>query len=423
MSNNREKTVTEIWNEYNYQFVKGAINLVVAPVGSGKTYFIFNELIKDMDINKIVYLCDTSNLEEATIRDKDYRHLVKTYNRYDDYRLGGNLAFGKALENSKVASTVMTYAAFGKLLKHDFDSFNKIETIICDEAHNLVKYMQKFDDENREYEGVLKYLISERNSKNIIMLTATHDKLIAHYRLKNSYMNTIRVDLHEEIKRLKDANINTFSNLRDIYFYIKNYKGFKQNKKAIIYTEKIETINKIMDVCCKEGINAIGIWSKHAAYGMDADALETREKIINEGMLPDDVDLLLINASYETGINIYDTRVELVIVHNSDPATQIQARGRVRKDIETLLIKENEDNQTRGIRNFRILLDDKWLDKPLTKDHKRQLVLELNLYQNGRLLKWTSIKKKLEESGYQIIKYNPTIKGKRVSCHIIKRLM
>ena len=53
----KKLTVNEIIKSKGVVLHKGKINLIGAPAGSGKTYYIFNTLL---DINKkSVYLCDT----------------------------------------------------------------------------------------------------------------------------------------------------------------------------------------------------------------------------------------------------------------------------------------------------------------------------------------------------------------------------
>ena len=48
------------------------------------------------------------------------------------------------------------------------------------------------------------------------------------------------------------------------------------------------------------------------------------------------------------------------------------------------------------------ILDEKWLNKPLYKADKDALCEELGLRENGRLLKWTSVKPYLINAGYEI---------------------
>lgn len=70
----KKLTVNEIIKKEGVMLHKGKINLIVAPAGSGKTYYIFNTLL---DVTKkSVYLCDTSNLQEAVLKDKKYFDMV-----------------------------------------------------------------------------------------------------------------------------------------------------------------------------------------------------------------------------------------------------------------------------------------------------------------------------------------------------------
>ncbi|BBF43165.1 hypothetical protein lbkm_1851 [Lachnospiraceae bacterium KM106-2] len=415
-TNKGKKTVTEVWRKSGYKLYDGYINLVVSPVGSGKTYFIFNEILKEKNLNKVVYLCDTSNLKEATIRDKVYSESVKIYDTFDSENLGAEIGFGKSIRSYGRLVTVMTYAQFAKLLKKDPECYSDIDTFICDEAHNLIKYMQRYDDhENKTYGSVLKYLLTVKSEKSVVMLTATHERIEKNYEIKGEDLMIFRLDQHSDIKRLSEKRICKFNGYQSISQYLKAYDGFKYGKKAVVYTDRIATIENLISTCEKNGLKAVGIWSlKNENHTMSGEALVTRESIISEGIIPDGINVLIINASYETGINIYDKNIEIVIVNSTDPDTQIQARGRVRKDIEMLLIKSSTGKEQCGLR-----LDEKWLNRALTKEDKKELANELELKRNGKLLKWTSISEILRDNGYLITATKPTINGERVNCHII----
>ena len=53
----KDKTLNELWHERGYR-VSNGISLIVAPCGSGKTYFTFNTLIQGEKLENIIYLCD-----------------------------------------------------------------------------------------------------------------------------------------------------------------------------------------------------------------------------------------------------------------------------------------------------------------------------------------------------------------------------
>ena len=178
----KELTVTDIMRENNYVLKKGTINLVVSPVSSGKTYYIFEELLNDAGLSKVIYLCDTSNLKGAVSLDKCYSTKCKLFDHSDIHQMGNELAFhasGK-LKDNRV--TVLTYSHLGQLLEKFPDILDNINTIICDEAHNLIKYSNRFDDietGNTPYFKVIKKLKEVRREKLVAMFTATHKKILS----------------------------------------------------------------------------------------------------------------------------------------------------------------------------------------------------------------------------------------------------
>ena len=69
-----------------------------------------------------------------------------------------------------------------------------------------------------------------------------------------------------------------------------------------------------------------------------------------------------------------------------------------------LLLKGNDDTE-----NIVISLDCKWINRNLTKEDKEQLCKEYPMYnEKDRLVKWTTMKRTLENSGY-------IVKGDKIS--------
>ena len=118
----------------------------------------------------------------------------------------------------------------------------------------------------------------------------------------------------------------------------------------------------------------------------------------------------------QEGWNLFDRKVEFVVLDTVDKTQQIQALGRVRKDIDFIIVKTNEDEHL----NKTILLDTKYLNTPLTTEDKEKLSIELNLVnKRNEVAKWVSIKKALIEEGYSIADKTLTIDGKRRRVSII----
>ena len=167
-------------------------------------------------------------------------------------------------------------------------------------------------------------------------------------------------------------------------------------------------------------LKSIALWSmNNKEYPMNEEQKAVRESILTTGIIPDGIDVLIINGSYETGINIKDENIELVIVNSTDADTQIQARSRVRKDIKALLLKSNN-----MIDDIKVVVPEKYLDTPLTTKDKKDLCKDLNMYnENTRILKWTSIKPIIINSGYDVNNHTIVRDKKRLRVDTIKEVI
>ncbi|MDK0599684.1 DEAD/DEAH box helicase family protein [Clostridium perfringens] len=391
--------------------------MVISPVGSGKTYFVFNEIIKNYsNLNRIIYLVDTNNLKEAIIKDKEYFENVMIYEK-DVVKNFRNIL------SSENKITVMTYSQFGHLLKQDENIFDSIDLIICDEAHNLIKYSNKFDhlvenEEDKVYLNTIKKLKELSTTKDVIFLTATHKSIKKHFEFKDTGMHVFDYSNDIRIRRLKEDFSYSFKSIKNMKMHLEAFNGFIDGEKCLIYTDKINSIKAIKEMVesieikfnnrTVRNLKAVGLWSTNSDKEMDIEQLETRKSILETGLIPEGIDVLIINSAYETGINIKDEAIELVVVNSTNPDTQIQARGRVRKNIKAFYVRSLSEKT-----EVKITLADKWLDKPLTTKDKKELCKELNLVnQNGRALSWTSVKRILEFSGYKVTDTSIMLKNK-----------
>lgn len=392
-------TVTEAWIKRDYKIAEKTINLIVAPAGSGKTYLIFNHLIYKYNLKKTIYLCDTSNLKHAVIMDEEYRHLCKTFSKID-----GN-GFNDILNKNDGKVTVMTYAQFAILLKSDPYIYDNIECVLCDEIHNLIKYRNKFDNADEQvYTVAINKLTEMKTYADIVCLTATSN-VLRHTDMRKNH-DFVEFNLTDnEIKCYKEDKREPFNQISNVVNNLKSYCDFENNKKVMIYTDKIKTVNKLVEMCDGLGLKAIGLWSmNNENHKMNDEQKEVRNSILENGAIPNYIDVLIINASYETGINMKNKNVSCVIINSTDQDTLVQARNRIRCDIPLLLYKDKS-----VVDDTIIELDEKWLDKRLTKEEKNEICKELNLVDTcGRQMKWTSIKKLLNNNDYTILENKPT---------------
>ena len=145
-----------------------------------------------------------------------------------------------------------------------------------------------------------------------------------------------------------------------------------------------------------------------------------RNHLLQTGYLLEPYNCLIYNRATETGVNIRDEKIDLMICNTSNETLVVQSRGRIRHDVELLIVRSNDCEL---VKDYLILfLHEKWLNIPLTKKDKEALCKELQLYNNdGRLIKWTGVKKTLEKNGYTVREVKRKENDKRVNYNIITK--
>ena len=128
----------------------------------------------------------------------------------------------------------------------------------------------------------------------------------------------------------------------------------------------------------------------------------------------------------ETGVNIKDDRFQYCYINDFDRTTQIQARGRIRNNIEYLYIITNVKDTEKSDREDTEVVDErntlelqiirKYCNRKLFTQDKNLLCEELHKYDaKGRLVKWTKISRIIKALGFEITPIR--VKDKR--CDII----
>jgi hypothetical protein len=173
------------------------------------------------------------------------------------------------------------------------------------------------------------------------------------------------------------------------------------DKRGVIYTPHVTQMRSIRDQLQKRGINAVGFWSENNfIHEMNDEEWAIRDSVILKGIIPDHVQVLLINAASETGINI-TSPVDYIVVNDSNPDTQIQAVGRVRHDVDAVYLRDYNSQNYTYISHNRLAA--KWIDRRLYEEDKKLLCEELNIRDaRGRLYKWPNIKKSLRFSDFRV---------------------
>ena len=113
--------------------------MVKAPVGSGKTTWALRHLSQNTDSPlNMVYLIDTRNGNDQIVSSNS--DIAAHYgDAWLEKILYGWKMFSEDLQEDKIV--VMTYAKFGVLAKKHPQFGYSFDYIICDEIHNLPKFM------------------------------------------------------------------------------------------------------------------------------------------------------------------------------------------------------------------------------------------------------------------------------------------
>lgn len=356
----------------------GKLNIITAPCGSGKTTFVEDKLWKKTWWGDLLYLIDSRNALEA----------FKVRGEKKEYR-------GEVYYKHK-GITAMTYATFAMLTIHKPDEWlwcDDLALIVCDELQSVIKWSKiKQEDGTVNIHEVALAELHKRiaNGARIVAITATPSSI------KEAFAHEyVDMPIHGRLKRYKVGNKQFFRSIKELVPLLPT------DKCGVIYTPHIQQIIEIRDALTKRGIISDGFWSiNNPDHKMTQEQLVIRESVILKGIIPNNIQVLLINASSETSINI-NSPVDYVVVNDSNPDTQIQAVGRVRHDLETVYLRDLSPSKFTYIPYYAV--DEKWLNRPLYTEDKEALCRELIIVDNrGRRYKWPNIRKTLIYSDFNV---------------------
>ena len=379
------------------QFRKGCLNLVDTPCGSGKTVFALNKLpalaqAKD----RFIYLIDTDTGVENILQYPDTKEFTEFPEGFPT----------EPIPTPKI--TVMNYHKIGGLAKRRSSIIKKYDLFVCDELDRIYKYVGmeqgKISRNNPNMtEDEKKRLLAESpicaglstlenlccyGDCYVVAMTATPRLVLERF---GADINRIVPDC--EVISYRTDQRHNYSNLEH------ELSNLQKGKKYIVYLVQIKQIEKYCSFAKNLGFRAVGLWSPNRQdYPMDEEQYRVCEHILKKHCLPDDLDILFINESYERSINIKG-KIDAIYVHYNNEETITQVRGRYRGDLRHLFVynksAENEKNK--------IELPQEYLNRPLFQEDKETLACALNIVnENGRLCKFPTISKQLIQQGYTI---------------------
>lgn len=422
----RELFLGEIMERDNVEY--GLSNLVISPTGSGKTYFMVEDLIERYGGNVLI-LASTSSLK-------------RMMGTLDDVYGTKDLKYDE--KGNPIGHHLMTYAEFGrKMLFVDRDEslLSNYDLILADEVHSLFDYFMSHG--NPAHLAIaIEHLFKNYFDKRIFYFTATTDKIETFINIYGSEMfkrtKIFDYSKDESIKKYSKGYVQKFTNLSemedllgnlgDIGVDLEELRTFVIGEhKALIYNERIDGMGRIMETLRKLGFRVKPIWSENnEKHPMNEEQLEIQRGFTEDGMFPDNYDFVIMNGAMREGWNLVDDRVQYFFVNTTDETSAVQFLGRARFDITFAAVRikaEVTSIEMKIMDRARILgILDRLENRELFTEDKNEIVNELNVIRdNGNQVKWPAISKALVASGYKVENKSRRVNGKLARFSIISR--
>ncbi|MBR3752313.1 MAG: hypothetical protein IKK50_04190 [Ruminiclostridium sp.] len=207
-------------------------------------------------------------------------------------------------------------------------------------------------------------------------------------------VNTVYFDLSNLVTQDKTLHRQYYASAKEVL------ASLSPDTRALVFVPTIDLMKEYMAHVDNGSRNICALWSIHnEVHPMSEYQLETRKTILTTRRIPEEIDVLFINAAYETSINIENEDFDTIVILDSNPDTQIQVRGRLRHDIANLYLY---DKQHEHIADY---FPEEYLGRFLPSTESREIAETMNLRDDkGHLRKWPSISKALAHDGFVVTK-------------------
>ena len=110
--------------------------------------------------------------------------------------------------------------------------------------------------------------------------------------------------------------------------------------------------------------------------------------------------VLICTQAYETGINVYDESVGIVILAFSKKTTVKQFRSRIRHDIRLLVCMPSKDDSNVDFTDIPPSIDEKYFNIPIDDSTKKELVSQYGFLNGKNETSFKSVKEYFEKHGF-----------------------
>ena len=380
------------------ELVGGKLNLIYAPTGCGKTTFVETALKRYSECfsQELLYLVPTRSLSEAI-----KRRGRKRTKRYE------NGAVAEWWEQDGMR--VMTYAAFGYAIQYEQQEgtyqperwWSNGALICLDELSQGVHQAYYEKSMNPTMFALQELVKRTRDESNIVVtLSATPKPAVNYFK----FWNNVDINIVKSTLGLHGYETKTITEYADLDSLL---MSLDDTQRGLIFISTIERIISAVSLLEGRGIHAVGIWStKNKDHPLNEEQKEAIRSLVSDEKLPEDIQVLIMNTAYETGLNIRPEKSHLdyIVVHNSNDDTVTQVRGRYRGNLDTLYRRMKPDGYEEFIRPVDDSLIAPFLGMRLGKNEKRRLMETLNFRDDrGRLIGWTKVARHIRDNGYLVL--------------------
>ena len=256
--------------------------LLSAPMGSGKSYFIYNYLIKENSTKKVLILSNRSKLRQ----------------QYETYITNSN--------NTNVE--LYTYQKLENILRHN-KTVENFDYIICDEAHYFIT-----DSWNSNTDLSFRYVNNAKDSI-VLFMSATGREVFDLFKLAD--IETTNYFIQADYSRF------------EMHYYSTDGSDMVQH---LIANETVDEDNKILyfssnKTTAKELYELYKYMSSITVSATDKDIKNTEDAFVDNKC---NYTLTIATSCIDNGIDIFDESLKYIVCDLFDLTQVIQCLGRKR---------------------------------------------------------------------------------------------
>lgn len=385
------------------------VGLITESCGYGKTHWVEHELVDEL--NNLSFVWNRLAISAKVYQKKDIlfvstRRSIKDQQlRYgevegaveeDFTELGANPIYDERKDKVRIITTAKLGSLYlaGKVEK-------MFPVVVIDELHSL------FLDTMFSEESYAAIECLHHFWKDIIKigLTATPELLVRYIDPEGKMFYSL-----DDNELLPKYNSEEFVYCN--YTYLKS--SLKLVKPAIDY--------KVI-VYCASAKNAIALSEKYenaayliSQYNKDEEAVKKQKPlydyIIDNAKLPDNVYLLFMTSAYREGVELKDETVRAIIIDASDEITISQFIGRIRANLEKVIVNTNENQKERILKVIE--------DYEAIENYKETELAELYGVQKEKVEKQENVTLLVQkiDGRYELNKYLVPVQKYLLDCYI-----